>query len=101
VRERVKANLTAMFRLSEPGGTPNPRIDFGFNVKSATGLPDGEVAWSDVFNVIRDTEGVRKIGDLYGDLRLNGLSADVKLGIREFPVLGNVALVDGATGGAL
>jgi len=42
------------------------------------------------------------IGDLHGDLRLNGLSSDVKLGIREFPVLGQISLIcEGATGGVL
>lgn len=70
-------------------------------VKDADGNPSGEVAWSDVFNVIRDTEGVRKIGDLHGDLKLSGLPADVKLAIKEFPVLGTVTLVNGDTGGVL
>jgi hypothetical protein len=36
-----------------------------------------------------------------GDVRLNGLPADVKLTPREFPVLGDVALVDGDTGALL
>ena len=91
-----------MYRISLPDGTPNPRVDFGFNVKDASGNPTGEVAWSDVFNVIRDTPGVRKIGDLHGDLLLNELPADVKLGIQELPVLGpSIALVDGDTGGLL
>ena len=101
VRDRVKANLEAMFRVSRPDGTPNPLVDFGFNIKDAHGNPVGEIAWSDVFNVVRDTEGVRKIGDRHGDLKLNGLPADVKLGIREFPVLGTVTLIDGDTGGYL
>ena len=101
VRERIKTNLTAMFRVSEADGTPNPFVDFGFNVKDADGAPTGEVAWSDVFNVIRDTEGVRKIGDLHGDLKLSGLPADVKLAIKEFPVLGTITLTNGDTGGVL
>ena len=101
VRERTKQNLTAMFRVSEADGTPNPLVDFGFNVKDADGNPAGEVAWSDVFNVIRDTEGVRKIGDLHGDLNLTGLPADVKLAIEEFPVLGTITLTNGDTGGVL
>ena len=101
VRERVKTNLAAMFRVSDADGTPNPLVDYGFNVKDADGNPAGEVAWSDVFNVIRDTEGVRKIGDLHGDLKLSGLPADVKLAIKEFPVLGTVRLVNGDTGGVL
>ncbi len=123
VRDRVKANLEAMFRVSAPDGTPNPLVDFGFyrtvrsaaeysevdehaeggavHIKDADGNPVGEIAWSDVFNVIRDTEGVRKIGDRHGDLKLNGLPADIKLGIKEFPLLGNVTLTDGDTGGLL
>ena len=101
VRDRVKANLQAMFRVTDAGGTPNPLVDFGFNIKDADGNPVGEIAWSDVFNVIRDTDGVRKIGDRHGDLKLNGLPADIKLGIKEFPLLGTVTLVDGDTGGFL
>jgi hypothetical protein len=101
VRDRIRANLQAMFRVSEPDGTPNPRVDFGFNVRDADGNPAGEVAWSDVFNVIRDTAGVRKLGDGHGDLKLNDLPADVKLGLREFPVQGEVTLIDARTGGYL
>lgn len=101
VRERIKANLAAMFRVSETDGTPNPLVNFGFNVKDADGNPAGEVAWFDVFNVIRDTEGGRKIGDLRGDLKLNSLPADARLAIKEFPVLGTVTVVNGGTGGVL
>ena len=101
VRDRIKANLAAMFRVSNPDGTPNLDVDFGFNVKDADGSPAGDVAWSDVFNTVRDTEGVRKMGDLHGDLKLNGLPADVTLAIREFPVLGTVTIVSGDTGAIL
>ncbi|MBN2715579.1 MAG: baseplate J/gp47 family protein [Deltaproteobacteria bacterium] len=99
VRDSIKARLAEMFLISNPDGTPNPQVDFGFNIKASEGNPVGEVAWSDVFNIIRDTEGVRKIGDRHGDLKLSGLPADVKLGIREFPVLGTVSLINGDTGG--
>ena len=98
VRDRVRANLSAYFRVSEADGTPNPLVDFGFNIKDAEGNPVGEIAWSDLFNVIRDTPGVRKMGDARLDLTLNGLPADVKLNVREFPVLGTVTLRNGDTG---
>jgi hypothetical protein len=101
VRDRVRANLATYFRVSEPDGTPNPLVDFGFNIKDSDGNPVGEISWSEVFNVIRDTEGVRKIGDRHGDLKLNALSADVKLAIKEFPLLGNVTIIDGDTGSYL
>ena len=64
----------------------------------AEGNPVGEIAWSDLFNVIRDTPGVRKMGDARLDLTLNGLPADVRLNVREFPVLRTVTLVNGDTG---
>ncbi|MCP4678751.1 MAG: t4-like baseplate wedge [Deltaproteobacteria bacterium] len=101
VRERIKSRLQEMFSISNPDGTPNPFIDFGFNIKDSGGNPVGEITWSDVFNCIRDTEGVRKVGDNYGDLKMNSLPVDVQLTIREFPVLRNVALIDGDTGGFL
>ncbi len=101
VRERIRQKLAEYFRVSEPDGTPNPRVDFGFNIKDAEGNPVGEIAWSDVFNVIRDAEGVRKVGDSPGDLTINGFPADVRLDVREFPILGSIKLIDGDTGGQL
>lgn len=97
-RERVKANLQTMFAISLPDGTPNPAIDFAFNRKNGQGAPAREVPWSDVFNTIRDTFGLRKVGAHQGDLKLCGLAADVLLQLAEFPVLGNVTLFDGDTG---
>jgi len=58
VRDRVRANLASYFRVSEQDGTPNPLVDFGFNIKDAEGSAVGAIAWSDLFNVIRDTPGV-------------------------------------------
>lgn len=101
VRDRIRANLQAMFAVSNAAGTPNQLVDFGFNVRDADGNPAGEVSWSDVFNVVRDTEGVRKLDDSPTGLRLNGAMADVALALREFPVLGTVTVVDAATGSIL
>lgn len=98
VREAVKRALQQMFQVSLPDGTPNLAIDFGFNVKDALGHPAAEVAWSDVFNTVRDTDGIRKMGDRHGDFKLNGVPADVRLGSKEFPVLGDVVLIDGDSG---
>jgi hypothetical protein len=100
VRKRVQQNLETLFQLTRNDGTPNGQVDFGFNIKDADGQPAGEVAWSDVFNAIRDTDGVRKLGGGRGDLKLNGVPADVPLGVKEFPVLGTVTLLD-ETGGIL
>ena len=90
--------LCDLARPTALDGTPNPLVDFGFNIKDAEGNPVGEIAWSDLFNVIRDTPGVRKMGDARLDLTLNGLPADVRLNVREFPVLRTVTLTNGDTG---
>jgi hypothetical protein len=100
-RDRVKTALTAMFAISLADGTPNPAIDFGFNLKGEDGLPAAEVAWSDVFDVIRNTQGVRKVGAHQGDLTLCGMPADLRLRVTEFPVLGTVTLFDADAGSYL
>jgi hypothetical protein len=98
VRDAIRQRLRDHFRITLPDGTPNVAIDFGFNLRNADGIPTGELAWSDIFDVVRDTPGVRKMGDRPEDFTLNGRHADVRLGIKEFPVLGSVVLVDGDSG---
>jgi hypothetical protein len=66
-------------------------------VKDAAGTPVPELAWSDVFNAVRDVAGVRKIGDGAGDFTLNGARADVILGPSDFPQLGTITITDGDT----
>lgn len=107
VRSAILANLASYFAVTIPdpddpaSSIPNPLIDFGFNFKDASGNPAGEIAFSDIFNVVRDTSGVRKIGDKYEDFLLNGYDRDVELPIAEFPTLGTVTLINGDTGLAL
>lgn len=97
----IRQRLRDHFRISNPDGTPNRAIDFGFNIKDVEGHPSGEVALSDVFDVVRDTPGVRKLGDRPEDFTLDGRHADIRLTIKQFPVLGSVELVDGDSGGLL
>jgi hypothetical protein len=98
VRTVIQKALADFFAVSLPNGTPNPAVDFGFNVKDANGDPAGEVTVSDVFNVVRDVVGVRKIGDGAEDFLLNGVREDLVTGTREFPALGTVTLLNGDTG---
>jgi len=101
VRAAIEQALADFFAVSLPDGTPNPNVDFGFNIKDADGNPDGEVAWSDVLSVVEAVSGVRKIGDEDADFLLNQRSDDVALENKEFPVLGTVTLINGDTGGPL
>jgi hypothetical protein len=98
VRSAIQKALADFFAVSLPDGTPNPNVDFGFNLKDAAGDPTGEIALSDVFNVVRDVTGVRKVGDGSDDFLLDGAREDVPIDVREFPVLGVVTLLNGDTG---
>jgi predicted phage baseplate assembly protein len=97
VRAAIGKALADFFTVSRPDGTSNPTVDFGWNVKDADGEPAGEVTFSDVFDVVHDVAGVRKIGDGPGDFLLNGAREDLELGTRDFPTLGHVTLVNGDT----
>lgn len=101
VDARIRSNLESFFALKNADGSDNKNVDFGFNYKNAEDEPASEVPWSDVFNVVRDTQGVRKIGDDLGDFVLNGLRADVPIEVQKFPVLGKVTIINGDTGLAL
>lgn len=102
VKSRIESNLETFMSLYINEDTeqeaPNPNVDFGFNYKDVDGNPAGEIAFSDLYNVVHDTEGVRKIGDAEEDFLLNDLSQDVPIKVREFPTLGTVTLVNGDTG---
>lgn len=101
VDARIRTNLTTFFAIDLADGSPNPDIDFGFNFKDAAGDPSGEIAWSDVHNVVRDTTGVRKVGDVLGSFLLNGAQLDVPIDVEEFPKLGTVTIINGDTGATL
>jgi len=98
VRVEIETALGEYFSLDNVDGTLNTNIDFGFNYKDNAGLPSGEVPWSDIFNAIRDVDGVRKISDGAAGVLLNGESSDVPILVSEFPALGTITLIDGDTG---
>ncbi len=99
VKTAIEDALAAFFAISNPDGTPNTNVDFGVNVKDATGAPALELAWSDVFNVVRDVAGVRKVDDDTFDL--DGTPDDVPLLPVEFPTLGVITLTNGDTSAPL
>jgi hypothetical protein len=74
VAATVRANILQackdFFALRDSDGVKNPLIDFGYNLKNAAGTPAGEMALSDLFNVVRDVDGIREIGDSVNDFQL-------------------------------
>ncbi len=94
----IRANLAAFFAVQNADGTDNENVDFGANIRDVDGNVVGELALTDVLNVVRDTTGVRKIGPSPADFTLNGDHADVPLATREFPRLGTVTILNGDSG---
>jgi hypothetical protein len=91
--------LEDFFEPMMADGTENPNVDFGWNYKDAEGDPAGEVAWSDVLNVIRDlTDYVRKVDAGADGLTLNNLRDDISIPNWQFPELGDVVVVNGVDG---
>jgi hypothetical protein len=90
----VRASLEAFFAITNEDGSNNSAIDFGYYL-------DGSLAWADIFNVIRDTAGVRKIDDGLANLTLNGSADDVEVQPEQFPILGTVIVIDAVTGVAM
>lgn len=97
VKARILAALAAFFALTNADGSTNTAIDFGANILNASGEVSASIAWSDLFNVVRDVAGVRKV-DASAGLLLNGAREDVPLTSREFPTLGDVTIRNGETG---
>lgn len=75
-------------------------VDFGYYLTTEDGDP-GVIAWSDVFNIVRDTPGVRKVDAGPSGFLLAGAREDLEIGVRSFPVLGTVTIINGETGLAL
>lgn len=98
VKAAIDAALEDYFEPMLASGAPNPNVDFGYYYKDADGVPAGEIAWSDVFNVIRDVPGVRK---LEHTMKLNGVVDDVSIANWEFPAKGNLIVVNGDTATAI
>lgn len=98
VRDAIEAALEDAFAIESEDGTPTEGIDFGYNLRDENGDPAGTIAWSDIFNVIRDVSGVRKVDAGSDGLLLNGVRDDLSIALREFPILGTMDIINGDTG---
>lgn len=103
VKASILAALDAFFAVlvdaltvggTAPGLVPNPRLNFGFYLQDVDGTPTGSFAFSDLYNAVRDAEGVLKIDAGPGGFLLNGSRDDVPIALYEFPKLGTVTLID-------
>lgn len=90
--------LNDFFCVALADGTPNTAVDFGANLTNSEGIAVGEIAWSNVMSAILTVAGIRKIDEGPTGLLLNGLRASVTIGLRQFPQLGTITIVDADTG---
>lgn len=90
--------LNDFFCVALSDGTPNTAVDFGANLTNAEGIAVGEIAWSNIMSAILAVPGIRKIDEGATGLLLNGLRASVTIGLRQFPQVGTVTIVDADTG---
>jgi hypothetical protein len=97
VSAAITLALQDFFAVQLEDGVDNEAIDFGANLALTQGA-SGELAWSDVFNAIRDVTGVRKVDEGNAGLLLNGLRQSVELTGIEFPTLSTVTITNGDTG---
>lgn len=96
-RTNIEASLTSFFAIRNADGTINEDIKFGLQYKVDPGdLP--EIPLSDITNAVRDTAGVRKMGDNASDFLANGVHSDVAIGNFDLPILGTITLRNGTTG---
>jgi hypothetical protein len=98
VKAAILAAIAGYFRLYNTDGSKNTLIDFGYYIQDVDGEPAGSIPFSDMFNLIRDVDGVARIGDGSADFLVNGLRKDVTISARAFPKAGTVVIVDGDTG---
>jgi hypothetical protein len=101
VATNIRAALADFFAAQLADGTKNTDIDFGANLKDATGAIVGEIVWSDVFNVVRDIDGVRKVDEGSLGFLLDGKRESVTLLPIEFPQLSTITLTNADTGAAM
>lgn len=93
VDANVRTALEDFMAVALADRTPNPDIGFGFEFTDENGDPDPFLAFSDIFNAVRDASGVRKV-----DRDTFLPAADVALTLNEFPVVGTVTILNATTG---
>ncbi len=96
VRARLQLGLENLLVIRNSDGTANESVNFGYYLRGEEDA--GTYAWSDVFNVLRDTTGVRKLDSGPEGLLINEERGDLELSNREFPVLGTVVIIDAESG---
>jgi hypothetical protein len=98
VAQTIVDNLKDHFAVLDFEGNANAAVDFGANLKDTEGTITATMPWSDIFNVVRDTVGVREVDAGPIGLLLNSLRSSVLIGSLKFPKLGTMTILNADTG---
>lgn len=94
----IYLNLRKYFAVLNPDGSTGGAT-FGIDYPRDDSNPlYGLLRWSDILNVVRDTDGVEHIPPDMGNLLLNDLHEDAKIYLWQFPQLGDVHITNLRTG---
>lgn len=97
----VQAEMTAFFAVTNADGTRNTKVSWGYDFVEQAGDAVGKFPLSKIFDAVDSLAQVTKIGAADSDFTLNGSHSDPQLLLREWPVLGTVTVINGATGATL
>jgi len=89
----IRSALADYFAVDLADEAPNSTVDFGLNYRDELGNVEGLLAWGDLFTVIKETAGVRRVDE---DAFVP--ADDVAIAAYEFPRLGTVTLINARTG---
>jgi hypothetical protein len=92
----IRLAFEEFFAVLNPNAVPTTGIDFGYNYKDELGAADPLVPWDDLFMVVKETAGVKRV-DEDAFIPYDG----VTLLVPEFPRLGTVSLINARTGDTL
>jgi len=84
------------FAVLDPNGVATTTVDFGYNNKNELGVTDPLVSWDDLFSIVKNTAGVRRVDE---DAFIP--YDQVNLLVYEFPRLGTITLTNARTGASL
>lgn len=89
----IRSRLADYFAVEDSEEAPNPTVDFGYNYRDELGNVEALLAWSDLFTLVAETSGVRRVDE---DAFVP--ADDVGVAVYEFPRLGTVTLINARTG---
>ena len=97
VSDDIRENLRTFFSPLNSDNSINEQINFGYYFKDIDDVSDGELAYTTIEGIIKETTGVRRLGVTANSkgMTLNGTENNATLEINEFPEAGTIIIYNG------